>query len=346
MLAARLYGPRKLVVENISKPQINENELLVKITSAAICGTDVRMYANGYEGIDEKNPRVLGHEFGGVIDQVGKKVEYYSEGMNVAIAPNMGCGICNRCISGNGQLCDNYTAFGINMDGAFAEYVKIPEKAIKLGNLMETPKGLKAEDVALNEPLSCAYNGSLQCRITPGDYVVIIGAGTIGIFHAKLAKMFGAAKVIMNDLSKERLDLCKENEPNIITYHGENLRDFVMDSTEGCGADVCITACASAVVQKNSLDLMAYGGRVNFFGGLPKEHQIVPLNTNLIHYRQLIVTGTTRASIGHFRKTLSFVAEGLIDLSGIVTKRFNISEIEKAFEYAENAVGLKNIIEF
>ena len=346
MLAARLYGPRKLVIENINKPQINDNELLVKIKSAAVCGTDVRMYVNGYEGIDEKNPRVLGHEFGGVIDQVGKNVEHYREGMNVAIAPNMGCGICNRCVRGNGHLCDNYTAFGINMDGAFAEYVKVPEKAVKLGNLMETPRGLKAEDIALNEPLSCAYNGSLQCSITPGDYVVVIGAGTVGIFHAKLAKMFGAAKVIMNDLSKERLDLCKKIEPNIITYHGENLREFIMEVTEGSGADVCITACASAAVQKNSLDLMAYGGRINFFGGLPKEQQIVPLNTNIIHYKQLIVTGTTRASISHFRKTLSFVAEGLIDLTGIVTGRFSINEIEKAFEYAENAVGLKNVIEF
>ena len=346
MLAARLYGPRKIVIENINKPQINENELLVKIKSAAICGTDVRMYINGYEGIDENNPRVLGHEFCGVVDEVGKNVEHYREGMDVAIAPNIGCGICDRCTCGNGHLCDNYTAFGINMDGAFAEYVKVPEKAIKFGNLMEAPKGLKAEVIALNEPLSCAYNGSLQCGISPGDYVVIIGAGTIGIFHAKLAKMFGAAKVIMNDLSKERLDLCKKNEANIITYHGENLNEFVMEMTEGKGADVCITACPSAVVQKNSLNLMAYGGRINFFGGLPKEQQEVAINTNIIHYKQLIVTGTTRSSLSHFRKTLSFVAEGLIDLSGIVTGRFNLREIEKAFEYAENAVGLKNVIEF
>lgn len=346
MLAARLYGPRKLVVEEIEKPKINDNEILIKIKSAAICGTDVRMFQNGSGDISETNPRVLGHEFGGIIDEVGKNVEYYKVGMEVAVAPNIGCGICDKCISGNGHLCDQYTAFGINMDGAFAEYVKVPEKAIKLGNVMEIPAGLKAEDVALNEPLSCAYNGSLHCLITPGDYVLIVGAGTIGLFHAKLAKIFGAAKVIMNDLSESRLQLCKEIEKDIIIYHGDDIDDFVKEQTKGRGVDVCITACPVPEVQKKSLELMAEGGRINFFGGLPKSKENVMINTNLIHYKQLIVTGTTRASIGHFRKTLGFIADGLIDLSGIVTGRYSIKDIGLAFENAEKAVGLKHVIEF
>jgi len=165
MLAARLYGPRKLIVEEIEKPVINDNEILLKIKSAAICGTDVRMFQNGSGNISETNPRVLGHEFGGTIEEVGKNVEFYQKGMEIAVAPNMGCGICDKCVRGNGHMCDAYTAFGINIDGAFAEYVKIPEKAIRQGNLMVTPAGMKAEEVAINEPLSCAYNGALQCRI-------------------------------------------------------------------------------------------------------------------------------------------------------------------------------------
>ena len=346
MLAARLYGPRKLVVEDIAIPEINQNEMLIKIKSAAICGTDIRMYQNGSGDISESNPRVLGHEFGGVIDKVGSNVEYYKEGMEVAVAPNIGCGICNKCIRGDGHLCEQYVAFGINMDGAFAEYVKVPEKAIRQGNVMEIPKGLKAEDVALNEPLSCAYNGSLHCMIRPGDYVLIVGAGTIGLFHAKLAKIFGAAKVFMNDLSADRLALCKTIENSIITYHGDDIDGFIKEHTDGRGVDVCITACPSPQVQQKSLELMAEGGRINFFGGLPKTKENVMINTNLIHYKQLIVTGTTRASIGHFRKTLGFIADGLIDLSGIVTGRYDIKDIGLAFENAEKAVGLKHVIEF
>lgn len=346
MLAARLYGPKKLVVEDIEKPTINENEILIKIKAAAVCGTDIRMYQNGYGDIGEHSPRVLGHEFGGVIDKVGSNVEFYKEGMEVALAPNIGCGICDKCVRGNGHLCDSYTAFGINMDGAFAEYVKVPEKAIRQGNLMELPAGLKAEDVALNEPLSCAYNGALACRIMPGDYVLIVGAGTIGLFHAKLAKIFGAAKIIMNDLSADRLKLCKDIENGIITYHGDDIDGFIKEQTGGRGVDVCITACPSPDVQRKSLELMAEGGRINFFGGLAKSKENVTINTNLIHYKQLIVTGTTRASIGHFRKTLQLIADGLIDLSGIVTARYGLSDIAKAFENAEKALGLKSVIEF
>lgn len=346
MLAARLYGSRKLVVEEIEKPVINDNEILLKIKSAAICGTDVRMFQNGSGNISETNPRVLGHEFGGTIEEVGKNVEFYQKGMEIAVAPNMGCGICDKCVRGNGHMCDAYTAFGINIDGAFAEYVKIPEKAIRQGNLMVTPAGMKAEEVAINEPLSCAYNGALQCRIVPGDYVLIVGAGTIGLFHAKLAKVFGAAKVIMNDLSADRLALCKEIEPNIITYHGDDLAGFIQETTCGHGVDVCITACPSPDVQRQSLELMAEGGRINFFGGLPKSRENVQINTNLIHYKQLIVTGTTRASISHFRDTMGFIADGLIDLSGIVTARYSIHDIATAFDNAEKAIGLKHVIEF
>jgi len=346
MLAARLYGPRKLVVEEIERPVINDNEILLKIKSAAICGTDVRMFQNGSGNISETNPRVLGHEFGGTIEEVGKNVEFYQKGMEIAVAPNMGCGICDKCVRGNGHMCDAYTAFGINIDGAFAEYVKIPEKAIRQGNLMVTPAGMKAEEVAINEPLSCAYNGALQCRIVPRDYVLIVGAGTIGLFHAKLAKVFGAAKVIMNDLSADRLALCKEIEPNIITYHGDDLAGFIQETTCGHGVDVCITACPSPDVQRQSLELMAEGGRINFFGGLPKSRENVQINTNLIHYKQLIVTGTTRASISHFRDTMGFIADGLIDLSGIVTARYSIHDIATAFDNAEKAIGLKHVIEF
>jgi L-iditol 2-dehydrogenase len=211
---------------------------------------------------------------------------------------------------------------------------------------MELPPGLKAEDVALNEPLSCAYNGALACGIVPGDYVLIVGAGTIGLFHAKLAKIFGAAKIIMNDLSAERLKLCKDIESSIITYHGDDIDGFIKEQTNGRGVDVCITACPSPEVQKKSLELMAEGGRINFFGGLPKAKENVTINTNIIHYKQLIVTGTTRASIGHFRKTLQLIADGLIDLTGIVTARYSLKDIGKAFENAEKAIGLKSVIEF
>lgn len=344
MKAARLYGIRDLRLDEIDVPSITENEVLLKVKSAAVCGTDIRMYKNSYAGIDEQHPRTLCHEFSGVIEKVGACVEGFDEGMRVSVAPNIGCGICNRCVRGDFHLCNKFTAFGINSDGAFAEYVVVPEKAVRQGNLMEMPENVSFDDAAINEALSCAYNGFLKCDIKPGDYVLIIGAGPIGIMHAKLALMAGAGKVFMNDLSADRLDASKQIDSRIVTYHGNDLKKFVYENTDE-GLDVCITACPSPEVQQATLGLMDYGGRINFFGGLPKNKENVLINTNIIHYKQLIVTGSTRANITHFRQTLKFISDGVLDVSDLVTSKMPLSDIHKAFELAENAIGLKNVIQ-
>lgn len=343
MLAARLYGKRDLRLVEIDVPKINENEVLLKVKSAAVCGTDIRMFKNSYAGIDEDNPRTLCHEFSGIVKKVGSKVEGFREGMRVSVAPNIGCGICNRCVKGDFHLCNKFQAFGINSDGAFAQYVVVPEKAVRQGNLLEMPDNVSFDDAAINEALSCAYNGFLQCNIKPGESVMIIGAGPIGIMHAKLALMAGAGQVFMNDLSKERLDEAVSIDERIITYHGNDLKGFVYDNTDQ-GLDVCITACPAPSAQQLSLELMDYGGRINFFGGLAKDKENVPLNSNLIHYKQLIVTGTTRANITHFRQTLKFISTGVLDISKLVTAKIELKDIHKAFELAENAIGLKNVI--
>ncbi len=345
MLAARLYGERDLRLDEIDVPEITENEVLLKVKSAAVCGTDIRMYKNSYAGIDEQHPRTLCHEFSGEVAKVGSCVEGFSEGMRVSVAPNIGCGICDRCVRGDFHLCNKFSAFGINSDGAFAEYVVVPEKAVRQGNMMELPVGVEFDDAAINEALSCAYNGFLKCDIKPGESVLVVGAGPIGIMHAKLALMAGAGKVFMNDLSAERLEACRQIDERIITYHGEELKQFVFDNTEE-GLDVCITACPSPEVQQLSLGLMDYGGRINFFGGLPKNKENVSINTNIIHYKQLIVTGSTRANIAHFRQTLKFISEGVLDVSKLVTARFELKDIHKAFDKAEHAIGLKNVIQF
>lgn len=346
MLAALLYGPKDLRLQEVNKPTINDNEILLKTKSSALCGSDIRMILNGYPSINEDNPRILGHEISGEIDQMGKNVKFYKEGMRVAIAPNIGCGLCKHCISGNTHLCKAYRALGIHMDGGFAEYVRIPEEAIRQGNVMELGDNTSFEEAAVNEPLSCVYNGFERCEIKPGDNVLIIGAGPIGLMHAKLAAMAGAAKVMINDVSQERLDICKKVDDSIITIGSDNLKEIIFSLTKGEGLDVCITACPVPQVQTAAMELMAINGRVNFFGGLPAGKEMVPLNTNLIHYKQLIVTGSARASLAQFRKTLDFVESGLLDVKGLVSARVSLENISEAVKLATEASGLKNVINF
>ncbi len=344
MKGARLYGKEDLRLEELPIPEITDNEVLVRVKSAAICGTDVRMYKNGAAGIDEAHPLVIGHELAGVIDQVGKNVKGYEPGQRVAVAPNMGCGICDDCISGNSHMCKDYKALGISLDGGFAEYVRVPEAAVRAGNLILLEDHVSYAEAAIAEPLSCVYNGISQCHIKPGDFVLVIGAGPIGIMHAMLAKMSGAARVYVNDIAENRLEAVRQIDPFFRTVC-EDVVSFIAEDTNGHGADVIITACPVPVAQQNALKMAANYGRICFFGGLPKDREEVPLNSNLIHYKQLIVTGSTRASLKQFKDSLGFVTAGILDVKKLITRTLPIDEIQKGFDLAAAADGLKNVIE-
>jgi len=345
MLAARLYGKNDLRVEKIPIPTIGDEEILLRVKAATVCGTDLRMLQNGALGVDEKNPLVLCHEFAGVIEKTGARVIGYHAGQRVAIAPNIGCGVCDFCTSGQSHHCKKLTAIGVHMDGGFAEFVRIPARAVGLGNVTVLADGVSFEAAAGNEAFSCVYNAFERYGVNPGETVVIIGAGAIGLMHAALAKMAGAAKVILNDLSQERLAACAAIDPFIIPVK-DTLLERVLEETNGAGADVIITACSAAAAQRDSFALAGLNGRVNFFGGLPRGKEQVELDTNIIHYKQLSVSGTTRASHAHYRKTLHFIASGLVNVDPLVTHRFSINEIQTAFENAAATVGLKQAIVF
>ena len=269
----------------------------------------------------------------------------YRAGMRVSVAPNIGCGVCDRCASGNSHHCVRLRALGVHADGGFAEYVLIPADAVRLGNVSVLDPSISFEAAAANEALSCVYNAFERYRVNPGETVAIIGAGAIGLMHAKLAKLAGAAQIIMSDLSAERLQLCASAEPSLIAAHGD-IKQTVAAATAGEGANVVITACGSASAQQDALEIAAHDGRVNFFGGLPKGKEAVSLDTNLIHYKQLTVTGTTRASHAHYRRTLGMLARGRIDLAPLLTDRFPIEDIGAAFDNAHSARGLKQVIIF
>jgi L-iditol 2-dehydrogenase len=347
MRAALLYGKEDFRIQEVATPEIGENDLLLHVKSAFVCGTDVRMFKNGYQGISEDSPVILGHEFSGLIAKVGKNVKGYSEGMAVAVAPNMGCGTCDRCVSGNTQLCKDYCALGIHLNGGFAEYVRIPEAAVQQGNIAEIPSGMSFEEAAIVEPLSCVYNGFTKTHIGPGDTVLIIGAGPIGIMHAKLAKMAGAVKVFINDISEDRLALCLKSDSFFTPVDASiPLQDHIEELTNGRGVDVCITACPVPQVQTMALELTAVNGRVLFFGGLPAERANVSLNTNLIHYKQLLVTGTTRSNLAQFRTTIQLIANGLIEVKDLITSRSPIEGIQETIENVSKGIGLKSTIYF
>ncbi|HZG56719.1 alcohol dehydrogenase catalytic domain-containing protein [Paenibacillus sp.] len=346
MLAAQMTGVRSIRLRDIPVPEIQEDEILVKVKSVGICGTDMRIIGNGFPGIDEARPRVLGHEISGVVAAVGRNVASYKEGMRVAIAPNIGCGLCRECMRGDQHLCAKYYALGVQIDGGFAEYVKIPAAAVRSGNVFALPDHVGFDAAAVNEPLSCVYNGIRLCPIALGDDVLIIGAGPIGIMYAMMAKLAGAARVIVANRGAARLELARSVDPSFVTVQADKLKETIHELTEGRGVDVAVTANPSPEAQQVAVELTAMNGKINFFGGLPKDKQMVSINTNTVHYKQILLTGSTKANNEHFGSTLKFISSGILDVGKLVTARYPLDRFEEALEHASNGSGMKTVIAF
>lgn len=345
MLAAVYHDVGEMRLEEVPRPTISDEEALLRVRAASICGTDLRIYSSGHFKIPPGTSRILGHEFAGEVAAVGSMVKSLTPGMRIAIAPNIGCGVCEQCIRGNNHLCPTYEAFGISFDGAFSEYMLIPKEAIRQGNIVPLPEGVSFEEAALNEPFSCCYNGSRACRIGPGDSVLIVGAGPIGIMHLFLASLSGASKVIISEMIEERLSKALELGADLaINPTKEDLPAAIGEATDGRGVDVIIVATPSSAAQEQALELAAPQGRINFFGGLPQGREFINFNSNRVHYKQLVVTGTTGSSNYQYRKSMKIIASERVDLSPLITACFPLSEVEEAFKLAVSKKAMKVLI--
>jgi threonine dehydrogenase-like Zn-dependent dehydrogenase len=365
MLAGVYSGPGKIECREVPTPEPGRNEALIKVRAAAVCGTDLRMFKSGHFAIREGQERILGHEFSGEIAEVGPGVTRYEPGMKVSVASNIGCGACRMCRMGKVHMCPEYIAIGITLEGGFAEYFKMHDKPLLQGNLIPLGAGGSSAGgaskagagaagdgfdfaaIALAEPLSCCVNAWESVRTQPGDTVLIVGAGPMGALHTQVNRLAGAKTIIVADLLDSRLALMGKFGPDaLVNTEKEDLKAVVMQKTGGEGADVVITACPAPSIQKLAVEVAARFGRINLFGGLPKGKERVELDTNLIHYRQITVTGTTGASLAHHALAVDLITSGKVDAKSVVSRRFRITEVRKAFEYAMSGEGLKTIIEF
>ena len=342
ILAAIYKGKNKIDVEEVPVPEINENELLIKIKACTICGTDIKILKYGYHKIKEGEHRILGHEVAGEVIKKGKNVSIFNLGDRIAVAPNIGCGHCYLCAAGYNNLCNDCEAFGVSLDGGFAEYMKITSKAIIGGNLIKIPENLSFLEVSINEPFSCVYNAYESLKTGPSDNVLIIGAGAMGLLHLILSKIAGAKKVIVSDISDDRLKLAKKYGADITLNPSKvNLKEKVFCNTEGKGTDIIITACSVPSVQEEALDLAAKLGRINFFGGLPEGKDSIIFRSNIVHYRQLNITATTGSTNSQFVKSMGILENKKFDIRGLITHTFSLEEIEDAFGKAISGEGLK-----
>src|SRR5659263_22807 len=230
MLAVVYQGKGLINVEEVPIPKINPDEILLKVKAASICGTDIKIKAFGHFKNPDEKKIILGHEVAGEIAEVGSNLKGFTKGARISLAPNIGCGVCRQCINGQSNYCEDYKAIGISMDGAFAEYMKIPSEYITQGNIVHLPDTISFEEASLGEPLSTVVCGAEAVNIVPPDVVLIIGAGPMGVLHILMAKLRGAQKIIVSEINavrrKQALDFGADIVVNPLT---ENLKEIILN---------------------------------------------------------------------------------------------------------------------
>lgn len=192
MKSAVFYGKHDIRVEEWKKPEVSEEEVLIKVMACGICGTDVHIYEGDKGAADTTPPTILGHEFAGVVEAVGSKVSSFKAGDRVCVDPNQLCGNCDYCRSGLGHFCECMVGIGTTSNGAFAEYC-----AVKQSQVYHLADTTTFEEGAMTEPLACCLHGIDMCDITPSSVVMVIGGGMIGQLMIQLAKLAGAYKIIL-----------------------------------------------------------------------------------------------------------------------------------------------------
>ncbi|HPO52849.1 MAG TPA: zinc-dependent dehydrogenase [bacterium] len=340
--AAVLKSIESLEIVERDIPAPREGEILIRVKSCAVCGTDIKVFHHGHKHI--VFPRVTGHELSGIIEKIGSNVKNFKEGDRVAVAPAIPCGQCYYCRRGWQSMCDNLKAIGYHFDGGFAEYMIVPEVAVRNGCVNKIPDNVNFDQAAIAEPLACVINGQQLSRVEMGDTVLILGAGPIGCLHAELAKNIGASKVILADIVQQRLDMAKFTGAITVNSKETNLKEFVSELTDGRMADRVIVAVGLAEAQEESLDLVAKRGSVNFFGGLPKESPFAKLNTNVLHYGESFITGTHGSTPLHNKMALDFISAGKFHIDNYITRKIPLEQLLEGLSDAEQKKALKIIV--
>jgi L-iditol 2-dehydrogenase len=343
MKSVRYYGPKDIRIDEIPVPEIKTDELLVKIEACAVCGSDLKSFNVGNPRM--KPPIVMGHEFTGTIVEAGTKVADFAINDRIVMATSVSCGDCLYCKKGWTNLCVNLAPMGFYFNGGMAEYTVIPSRAINNGHVVKVPNDLKADYAALAEPLSCAVNSIDKCDIQKGDTVLIMGAGPMAILNACVARYEGAGKIIMTEINEARLEQAAGFDIELLVNSAkEDVQEIVLNETNGMGADVVIVAAPAAQPQEQALSLVRKKGTVNLFASLPAGQSNLTLDSRLIHYNEIKVTGSSDSTAVHVAKAVEMLSDEKFPSAKIATHVLSLDDIHEAFDLMISGEALRVVL--
>jgi len=340
MRAVVYHAPGDVRVEDVPVPDCGDGEIRARVDACAVCGTDLKAYRHGNPRI--KAPKVMGHEFTGVVDVAACG---FAIGDRVVMATSVSCGRCFYCRRGRSNLCVELAPMGFTYDGGMAEHVTIPARALENGHAIKVPGGVAPEHACLAEPLSCAVNSCENCGVREGDTVVVIGAGPMGIMNACVARQFGAAKIVMAELNPVRLRQAEAfGFDRLLNPAEEDLSQAVRDETGGLGADVAIVAAPAAAPQEQAPALVRKRGTVCLFASLPSGNSVITLDSRVVHYGEIRIVGTSDSTPRQVAKAVELIASGGLPLARLASHVLDLGEIFKAYELMESGEALRVVL--
>jgi threonine 3-dehydrogenase len=333
------FPEKGLWLEDVPEPSVDSNSVKIKIHKTAICGTDLHIY-NWDEWSQKtiKTPLVIGHEYVGEICEVGSNVKNWKIGDLVSGEGHIVCGKCRNCLAGNGHLCKETVGVGVNRDGAFAQYLVIPQE-----NVRKCEKGISEEMYSIFDPFGNAVHTALSFNVV-GEDVLITGAGPIGIMAGAVCKYAGARNVVITDINDDRLELARKLGLELtVNTAKESLRDVMDKVLIKEGFDIGLEMSGSEIAFNSMINNMVHGGRIALLGILKSDAKI---DWSKVIFNGLIIKGIYGREMHETWYKMSAMLQGGLDISNIITHRMDVRDYEAGFEAMNSGKSGKVILDW
>jgi len=331
MKTAALEAPRQFAVVSRPLPAAGPGDVLVRTAATAVCHTDLGIYTGDHPGV--KYPVVLGHESTGTVEAVGENVDGLKHGDPVIINPIISCGHCDSCRRNAPHLCRNAGLFGREVDGSLSEFVCLPARYVHA-----LPENMPLTDATLIETLATVRHAQERLGIAKGESIVVLGMGTTGLLHARLAALAGANPVIVISRTQWKLDMAmRMGAHHAVATGAEDAVGEVLRLTGGDGADVVIDTVGGDATLKAGIDMLRPGGR---FSPYAVSHACCPtFSTFPLYFKEISIIGSRALGPADMEPSIALVASGNIDVAGFVSATYPLARTAEAFEEYERNPG-------
>lgn len=335
---AFFLGNKTFEVQETADRPLAEGEVRIRVMACGVCGTDVHIYHGEAGSAEVTPPVVLGHEYAGIVEEVGEGVKTLKPGDHVTADPNIYCGCCAPCRNGKKQFCEHMQALGVTRDGGFAQFNIAPES-----QCFKLSPDLPFEEGAMAEPLACCLHGIDNAHIRPGDSVCVVGGGAIGLLMVQLARLSGAAKVILSEpVAMRRAAGLEVGADLAVDPLQEDLNARIQECTGRAGADVVIECVGNPAAVRSALGAAGFGGTVLLFS-VPAPEAAVQLPLFEVYKKELNIRGSFINPDTHLR-AVNLLNSGRINLKPIITHTFGLDGMDDAIHMQMSSESIKVIV--